>query len=92
VPVCKKRNETDCSKYRSISLLPNMHKILSDILLSRLIPYVQEIIVDQKCGFRRNSLTIDHKICICPIIEERCEFNKSVHRDLYTLQESLLFS
>jgi len=92
VPVYKKRNETDCSKYRSISLLPNMHIILSDILLSRLIPYVEEIIVDQQCGFRRNRLTIDHKFCICPIIEKRGEFNESVLRALYTFQESLLFS
>jgi len=92
VSVYKKRNETDCSKYRSISLLPNMHKILSDIMLSRLIPYLQEIIVDQQFGFRHNRLTIDNKFCICPIIEKSFEFNESVHRALYTLQESLLFS
>jgi len=29
-----------------ISPLPNMHKILSNILLSRLIPYAEEVIGD----------------------------------------------
>jgi hypothetical protein len=34
-----------------ISLLPTTYKILSNILLSRLIPYAEEIIGDQQCGF-----------------------------------------
>jgi len=70
VLVYKKRNETQHSNYGSISLLPNTHKIFSDILLSRLIPYVQEIIGDQQCGFRRNRSNIDQKFCNCPIIEK----------------------
>ena len=49
----KKGGKTDCNNYRGISLLPITYKILSNILLSRLIPYAKEIIGDQ-CGFRRN--------------------------------------
>ena len=37
VPIYKKVNKTDCSNYRGISLLPTMYKILSNVLLSRLI-------------------------------------------------------
>ena len=44
VPVYKKGDKTDCSNYRSISLLPVTFKILSNILLSRLTPYAEEII------------------------------------------------
>jgi len=40
----KKGDKTVCSNYRGVSLLPTIYKILSNILLSRLIPYAEEII------------------------------------------------
>jgi len=46
VPVHKKGDKTDCNNYRGISLLPTTYKILSNILLSMLIPYAKEIIGD----------------------------------------------
>jgi len=51
IPIHKKGDKTDCNNYRGISLLPTTYKILSNILLSRLIPYVKEIIGDHQCGF-----------------------------------------
>ena len=51
VPIYKKGDKTDCSNYRGISLWPTMYKILSNILLSRLTPYAEEIIGDHQCGF-----------------------------------------
>jgi len=36
VPIDKKGDKTDCSSYRSLSLLSTTYKILSNILLSRL--------------------------------------------------------
>jgi hypothetical protein len=47
-----------------ISLLPTTYKILSNILLSRLIPYAEEVIGDHQCGFRCNRSTTDHIFCI----------------------------
>jgi hypothetical protein len=41
VPIHKKGDNTDCNNYRGISLLPNTYTILSNILLSRLIPYAE---------------------------------------------------
>ena len=43
VPIHKKVDETDCNNYRGISLLPTTYKILSNILLSRLIPYAKKL-------------------------------------------------
>jgi hypothetical protein len=48
VPIHKKGDKTDCSDYRGISLLSTSYKILSNILLSRLIPYADEIIGDHQ--------------------------------------------
>jgi len=60
--------------------LPTTYKILSNILLSRLIPYAKEIIGDHQCGFRRNRSTIDHIFCIRQILEKKWEYNEEVHQ------------
>jgi hypothetical protein len=60
VPIHMKCDKTDCSNYRGISLLLTLYKILSNILLSKLSPYMDEIIGDHQCGFRRNRSTTDN--------------------------------
>jgi hypothetical protein len=54
VPINKNGDKTVCSNYRSISLLSTSYKILSNILLTRLTPYADEIIGDHQCGFQHN--------------------------------------
>ena len=71
VPIHKKGDKTDCNNYRGISLSPNTYKILSKILLSRLIPYAKEIIGDYQCSFRRKRSTTDHIFCIRQILEKK---------------------
>jgi hypothetical protein len=39
------------SNYAGISFLPTTYKILSNILLSRLTPYAEEITGAHQCGF-----------------------------------------
>ena len=85
VPIHKKGDKTDCNNYGGISLLPTTYKILSNMLLSRLIPNAKEIIGDLQCGFRRNRSTIDHIFCIRQIVEEKMGIQ-------WRLQESLWFS
>jgi hypothetical protein len=80
IPIHKKGDKTDCSNYRGISLLSASYKILSNILLSRLSPYVDEIIEDHQCGFRRNRWTTDQIFCIQQILEKKWEYNKTVHQ------------
>jgi hypothetical protein len=46
VPIHKKGDKIDCTNYRGISLLSTSYKILSNILPSRLSPYIDEIIGD----------------------------------------------
>jgi hypothetical protein len=59
IPIHKKCDKTDCNIYRGISLLLTAYKILSNILLDRLTPYVSEIIGDHQCGFHRNRSTTE---------------------------------
>jgi len=51
VAIHKKGDKTDCNNYRGVSLLRTTYKILSNIPLSRLIPYAEEVIGDHQCGF-----------------------------------------
>jgi hypothetical protein len=80
VPIRKKGDKTDCSNYRGISLLSTSYKILSNILLSRLIPYADEIIGDHQCGFRRNRSTTVQIFYILQILEKKWEYIGTVHQ------------
>ena len=80
VPIHKKGGKTECNNYRCVSLLPTTYKILSNIQLSRLIPYAEEIIGHHQRGFRRNRSTNDHIFCIRQILEKKWEHNEAVHQ------------
>jgi hypothetical protein len=80
VPVHKKDDKTDCNNYRGISLLSISYKILSNILLSRLSPFIDEIFGAHQCGFRRDRSTIDKILCIRQILEKKWEYNETVHK------------
>ena len=71
VPIFKKGKKTNCSNYRGISLLLTSYKILSNIILGRLMAYVDEIIGDHQCGFRRNRSANDQIFCIRQILEKK---------------------
>jgi len=73
-------DKTVCSNYRGTSLLPTTYKILSNILLSRLIPYAEEIIRDHQCRFWHNSSTTDRIFCIHQILDKKLEYNEAVHQ------------
>jgi len=79
-PIYKKGDKTNCSNYRSISLLLTTYRILPNTLLSRLTPYAEEIVGDHKCGFRRKISTTDHISCIRQGIEKKWEYNEAVHQ------------
>jgi len=57
-----------------------MYKILSNILLSRLISYAEKITEDHQCGFESNRSTADHILCIRQILEKKWEYNETLHQ------------
>jgi hypothetical protein len=80
VPVYKKGDKTDCNNYRGITLLLTSYKTLLNILLSSLDPYIDEIIGDYQCGFRRNRSTTDQIFCVRQILKKKWEYNETVHQ------------
>jgi hypothetical protein len=60
VPIYKKGNKTNYSKYRGILLFPTTFQILSNILLSSLTPYAEEIIREHQCEYGRNRSAKAH--------------------------------
>jgi hypothetical protein len=85
VPIHKKGDKTDSNNYRGISLLSTSYNILWNILLSRLNSFVDEIIGDHQCGFRRNRSTTGEIFCIRQILEKKWEYNETVHQPLISL-------
>jgi hypothetical protein len=83
----QKGDKTDCSNYRGISLLPASYRTLSNILLSRLIPYSDEITGDHQCGLRRNRSTTDQIFHIRKILEKMLGYNGTVHQ-LFELKKA----
>jgi hypothetical protein len=55
-------------------------KILSNILLSRLIPYADEITGDHQCSFQRNKSTTDQIFYTRQILEKKWEYNGTVYQ------------
>jgi len=92
VPVYKTCDKSDCSNCRGISILPTTYKILSNILLSRLTPYAEEIIGDHQCGFRCKKSTTDHTFCIRKILEKKLEYNEALHQLFIYFKKAYDFS
>jgi hypothetical protein len=80
VPVHKNCDKTDCNNYRGISLLLTSYRMFPNVLLSWLSPHMDEIIGDHHCRFRRNTSITVQIFCIRPILEEKLEYNETVHQ------------
>jgi hypothetical protein len=88
-PVHKKGDKTDCNNYCGISLLSTSYNILSNILLSKLSLYTDEIIGDHQCEFRHNRSTTDDQIfCIRQILEKKWEYNETVYQRIIDFKKA----
>jgi hypothetical protein len=58
------RREIDCRNFRGISILSSPYKILSTILLERLIQFVNGTVRNYQSGLRCNRLSIYKTLCI----------------------------
>ena len=54
--------------------------MLGNILLTRLNVYVDKIIVDHQCGFRKNRSTLDQIFALRQILENKWEYDGTVQK------------
>ncbi|KAE9537576.1 hypothetical protein AGLY_006599 [Aphis glycines] len=78
-PIFKKGNPTRTENYKGISLLDTCYKILTTLILERLNPYVEEIVGNYQCGFRREISTTDQVFALRQIMSKYYEFGKDLH-------------
>jgi hypothetical protein len=66
--IYKKGDKTNFNNFQGISLFSTAYKILSNILLAKLIPHVNEITGDHLCGFHHNRSTTDQIFYVWQIL------------------------
>ena len=77
IPVPKKCNAKECSKYCTIALISHTSKVILKILQARLQQYVNRGLLDVQAGFRKGRGTRDQITNICWIMEKAREFQKN---------------
>ena len=74
IPIPKKGNAKECSKYRTIALISHNSKVMLKILQARLQQCVNCELPDVQAGFRKSRGARDQIANICWIIEKAREF------------------
>ena len=79
IPIPKKGNAKECSKYHTIALISHASKEMLKILPAGLQQYVNHELPDVQAGFRKGRGTRDQIANICWIIEKAREFQKNLY-------------
>ena len=89
IPIPKKGNAKECSKYHTVALISHPSKVMLKILQARLQRYVNQEISDAQTGFRKGRGTRDQIADIRWIIEKGREFQKKSTSALLTTSKPL---
>ena len=79
IPIPKKGNAQECSKYHTIALLSHASKVTLKTLQARLQQYVNHELPDVQAGFRKGRGTRDQIANIRWTIEKAREFQKNIY-------------
>ena len=79
IPIPKKGNAKECSKYCTIALISHASKVILKILQARIQQYVNHELPDVHAGFRKGRGTRDQIANICWIMEKAREFQKNIY-------------
>ena len=79
IPIPKKGNAKECSKYRANALISHTSKVTLKILQARLQQYMNQEFLDVPAGFRKSREIRDQIANIHWIIEKAREFQKNIY-------------
>ena len=79
IPIPKKGNAKECSKYHTIALISHASKVMLKILQARLQQYMNHELPDVQGGFRKGRGTRGQIANILWIIEKAREFQKNIY-------------
>lgn len=75
----KKGDKDDIGNYRPISLMSNIYKVFSKIILKRITNTLDENQPKEQAGFRSKFSTIDHIHTLRQILQKYREYNKTYY-------------
>jgi len=78
VPLHKRGDRDRCENYRGITLGNAAYKILSNIILGKIKPYIEKVMGDYQNGFRDGRSVIDNIFALKIINKKLWEYNQSV--------------
>ena len=79
IPIPKKGNAKECSKYHTIALVSHASKVMLNILQARLQRYINCEIPDVRAGFRKGKGTRDQIASIHWIIKKARKFQENIY-------------
>ena len=79
IPIPKKGNAKECSKYHTIALISQASKVVLKILQVRLQQHMNHELPDVQAGFKKGRGTRDQIANIRWIIKKPREFQKNIH-------------
>ncbi|CAF1621865.1 unnamed protein product, partial [Adineta ricciae] len=74
IPIPKKGDLSQCSNYRTISLINHTGKVLLMVLLNRLKHQLDPFLSEEQAGFRKDRSTV-HQILILRLLAEKAKRN-----------------
>ena len=89
IPILKKGNARECSKYRTIALISHASKVMLKILQARLQQYVNRELPDVQAGFTKGRGTRDQIANIRRIVKKASEFRKNIYFCFMTMPKPL---
>lgn len=88
ITIPKKGNASDCSNYRTISILSHTSKILLNIVKTRLKGKIESQLGDDQFGFRREKGTREAILALKQILERRIDVNLRTYVTFIDLEKA----